>query len=88
MLICIPAICDLITGTLHLIALNYISTSGYQMMTGGSIVATFLMSILFLRQSVIKTQLGGSLLAFLGISVVGMANIFAIKNADTNSSVV
>jgi drug/metabolite transporter (DMT)-like permease len=71
----VPAMCDLITSTLHFIALNYVSTSAYQMVNGGNIITCFLFSIFFLRQPLKRCQLFGSFLAVVGITIVGVANI-------------
>lgn len=71
----VPAMCDLITSTLHFIALNYVSASGYQMVNGGNIVTCFLFSIFFLKQPLLKSQLFGSIFALLGIAIVSVANI-------------
>ncbi len=48
-LLAIPAMCDFVTSTLKYIALNFIPGSVYQMMRGGTIVTTFLFSIIFLK---------------------------------------
>jgi len=71
----IPAMCDLITSTLHFIALNYVSTSAYQMVNGGNIVTCFIFSIFFLGQPLKKNQFLGSFFAVVGIVIVGFANI-------------
>ena len=71
----VPAMCDLITATLRFIALNYVSTSAYQMVNGGTIVTCFIFSIFFLGQPLKKNQLLGSFLAVVGIVIVGFANI-------------
>jgi drug/metabolite transporter (DMT)-like permease len=78
----VPAMCDLVSSTLHFIALNYISASAYQMLTGGNIVVTFILSIFFLRQPVIKSHLFGSIFAFVGILVVGFANIVTANQTN------
>ena len=75
----LPAMCDLITSTLHFIALNYVSTSVYQMVNGGNIVTCFLLSMFLLKQPVLRNQLLGSALAVIGIVIVGIANIINIQ---------
>lgn len=88
LIIIVPAICDLISSTLHFIALNYISASAYQMLTGGNIVATFILSILFLHQPLRKNHLFGSIFAFVGILVVGVANVVNAKQTNNGESLV
>ena len=51
-LLAIPAFCDFVTSTLQYIALNFIPGSVYQMMRGGTIVTTFIFSIVFLKSKV------------------------------------
>jgi len=74
-LLAVPAFCDFVTSTLQYIALNFISGSVYQMMRGGTIVTTFLFSILFLKSKVKKCQIVGSLLALVGVTIVGVSNM-------------
>lgn len=74
LLLAIPALCDLVTSTLQYVALNFISGSVYQMMRGGTIATTFMFSVFFLKAKVLRHQLIGSLLALVGVVIVGMAN--------------
>lgn len=83
LLLAIPAVCDLITSTLQYVALNFIPGSVYQMLRGGTIVTTFMFSIIFLRQKPLINQKIGSLLALGGVIVVGLANTLF---TDTSSS--
>lgn len=84
----VPAMCDLVTSTLHFIALNFVSTSAYQMVNGGNIVTCFLLAIFFLGQPILKSQLMGSCLAVIGIIIVGIANILHVQEDSANSSAV
>lgn len=63
------------------IAFNFISTSAYQILKGGMIVTTFLFSITFLKQPIIRKQLFGSILALVGILIVGIANVVFTKQS-------
>jgi drug/metabolite transporter (DMT)-like permease len=74
-LLAIPAISDLITSTLQYVALNFIPGSVYQMMRGGSIVSTFIFSIIFLQMKAKRNQIFGSCLALLGVFIVGLSNM-------------
>ena len=79
----IPAFFDLLTSTMQFVAFNFISTSAYQMMKGGSIITTFLFSVTFLKQPVIRKRLVGSILAFIGIFIVGLANTVFTEGASS-----
>jgi len=71
----IPAASDFITTTLHYIALNFVAGSVYQMLRGGTIITTFILSILLLNINVQRKQIAGSSLAFVGILIVGTSTI-------------
>jgi drug/metabolite transporter (DMT)-like permease len=71
--IAIPALCDSFGSMLQLFALNFTAGSIYQMMRGGTIITTFVFSIILLKMRPRKYQMVGSLLAFVGIAVVGTA---------------
>lgn len=70
----IPAFFDLLSSTMQFMALNFIPASAYQMLRGGTIITTFLFSLLLLRQKVVRGQLVGTGIALLGILVVGVSN--------------
>ena len=74
-LLAIPALCDFVTSTLQYIALNFIPGSVYQMMRGGTIVTTFIFSIVFLKSKVQPHQIAGSVLALVGVTIVGASNM-------------
>ena len=73
MKIAIPAICDCGASTLQLFALNFTAGSIYQMMRGGTIITTFIFSIIMLKMKPKRYQMVGSLMAFVGIGLVGTA---------------
>jgi drug/metabolite transporter (DMT)-like permease len=85
-LLAIPAACDCLASTLQYIALNFIPGSVYQMMRGGTIVVTFLLSIVFLKVKVQKYQIVGSCLAFIGVFVVGLSNLIYSSSSSSSSS--
>lgn len=74
-LLAIPALSDLITSTMQLVALNFISGSVYQILRGGTIVSTFIFSIAFLKIKIKKCQILGAGLSLIGIIVVGISNV-------------
>ena len=87
LLLAIPALSDLITSTLQYVALNFISGSVYNMMKGGTVVTTFLMSTIFLKSKVVRNQVVGSLMALIGVFLVGLSNmIFSDSSSEGGSS--
>lgn len=84
----IPAIFDLLTSTMHYIALNFISASAYQMIKGGTIITTFIFSITFLKYPFLRRQLLGSGLALVGIIVVGLANVLFTTQTYSETNIV
>jgi drug/metabolite transporter (DMT)-like permease len=58
------------------------------MMRGGSIVTTFIFSIIFLKIKVMKNQIAGAALALFGVMVVGFSNMYFSENSseDTNAA--
>lgn len=71
----VPAICDLLTSTLQFFALNFVTASGYNMFTGGNIITCFIFSVFFLKITPLRSQIMGSILSVIGISIVGLANL-------------
>jgi len=62
-------------STLQLVSLNFINSSVYQIIRGGAIITTFLFSILILKKKVERYQVLGSILAFIGVAVVGISAV-------------
>ena len=75
LLFAIPALCDCGASTLQLFALNFIASSVYQMMRGGTIITTFMFSILILKIKAQRHQYLGSAFAFVGIIIVGASSV-------------
>ena len=82
----IPALSDFITSTLQYVALNFISGSVYQMMRGGSIVTTFIFSIIFLKIKVMKNQVFGAALALFGVMVLGFSNMVFTDSSSSDAN--
>ena len=74
-LIAIPAAADVINSTLSYIALNFVTGSIWQMFRGGSIIATFALSICFLKMKVKLNHIVGSGLALVGMVIVGASGL-------------
>ena len=78
-LLLVPASLDLLTSTLQFMALNFISGSAYQLFRGGAIVTTYFFSVVVFKQKVQRPQLVGTIIALIGLTIIGIANIiFAI----------
>jgi len=75
MLFAIPAIGDVINSTLSYIALNFITGSVWQMFRGGSLIATFVLSICFLKMKIKLNHIVGCGLALVGILIVGATGL-------------
>lgn len=82
LLLLVPAIGDFFTSTLVYASLNFIPGSVYQMLRGGGIATTFFFSVVFLRAKVLRHQVAGSVLALLGISIVGLSNMAFSDSSD------
>ena len=85
-LIAIPGFSDLISSTMQYISLNYISGSVWQMVRGGAIVTTFLFSICFLRKKPQRHQVIGSVLAVIGVMLVGVSTLAFTSSSSSSSS--
>jgi drug/metabolite transporter (DMT)-like permease len=83
-LFAIPAAGDVINSTFSYIALNFITGSVWQMFRGGSLVATFALSICFLKMKVKANHIVGSALALVGILIVGASGL--LFSEDSSSS--
>ena len=58
------------------------------MMRGGTIVTTFLFSLIFLKMKAKKNQIAGSALAFLGVLIVGITSLAYSKSSSSDSDTV
>ena len=66
---------DLVASTMQSVALNFVAASVYQMMRGGTIVTTFLFSVLLLRMKALRRQWIGSMLTVVGILIMEYGTI-------------
>lgn len=71
----VPTVFDLISSTLQYTSLNFVSASIYQMMRGGTIITTFIFSIIFLKLKIKNYQIVGAFMALIGCVIVGANNI-------------
>ena len=84
----VPALSDLLTTTLHYNALNFLAGSVYQMMRGGTIITTLILSIILLGMPVQKKQVAGSSLALIGILIVGISSVAFSSSSSSGSDAV
>lgn len=82
----IPAACDAINSTLSYIALNFITGSVWQMFRGGAILATFVLSIFMLKMKVKINHIVGSLMALIGIIIVGGSGLIFSENSTSSGT--
>ena len=54
------------------------------MMRGGTIVTTFVFSIIFLKIKVMKNQVIGAALALFGVMIVGFSNLVFKDNSGSD----
>lgn len=78
----IPAMLDLLSSTMLMISLNFVPTSAYQMLRGGSIISTFIFTLLLVNKKIKKPQIIGTILALIGIVFVGGANTFSSSGSE------
>lgn len=87
-LLLVPAIMDLLTSTMQFVALNFISTSAYQILKGGMIATTFFFTVTYLKKPIQRRELVGSILALLGVVVVGLGNVLISSSSESQKSIV
>ncbi|XP_050442962.1 solute carrier family 35 member F6-like [Adelges cooleyi] len=76
-----PAICDMVASTLMYIGLNFTYASSYQMLRGGVIIFTAILSKMFLRRKVTVRHWMGILLIIVGLCVVGISDLLVSKKS-------
>lgn len=85
-LLAIPAFCDFVNSTLQYISLNFISGSVYQMLRGGTIITTTLLSVFFLKVKILRHQYIGCALAFIGVFIVGFSSLIFSDDSGSGAS--
>lgn len=85
-LLAVPAFCDFVNSTLQYVALNFISGSVYQMLRGGTIITTTVLSVFFLKTKILKHQYLGCALAFFGVFIVGFSSLAFADNSGSGAS--
>ena len=82
LLLAIPAIFDILASSLMFVALTRVAASVYQMMRGGIVVITAILSVLFLKRKQYRHHIFGILLILAGIVIVGVASVVFSKDDD------
>eukprot|EP00871_Galdieria_phlegrea_P002518 jgi/Galph1/3267/GphlegSOOS_G1903.1 len=76
-----PALLDLVATSLMCFGLLYTTVSVYQMLRGAMLIFTALFSVIFLKRKLTIHHYSSILLNVTGITLVGLANILAQKDA-------
>lgn len=87
-IISIPTLFDLFATACGTTGLLYTTVSVYQMLRGAMLVWTAVLSIVFLGRRLNRLNYAGIVLCIVGISLVGLANIWAEDNPRSRSDTV
>lgn len=80
----VPAMCDVIGSTLLNFALFKLTSSIFQMMRGGIMIITCLLTILLLRRRIRNYQWAGVVIAVLGLIIIGISSAGSESNKSTS----
>ena len=69
-------------------ALNFVPASALQMLNGGTIVTTFICSIIFLKMKVKRHHTLGCIITFIGVLIVGAINTVYSSEEDVEEGIV
>jgi len=83
-LLALPAACDFFASTLLAFALLNMATSVYQMLRGGLVLVTAVLSVIFLKKNQYRHHILGLTIVFLSIFTLGLAGML-YKNTDKNA---
>jgi len=83
-LLAIPAACDFFASTLLGFALLNLATSVYQMLRGGLVLVTALLSVIFLGKKQYRHHILGLVIVFFSVFTLGLAGLL-YKDTDKNS---
>ena len=75
---------DFATFFCFYIALNFIPSSIYQMLRGGTILTTYFFRVLILRKKSKRQKILGCLIVLIGVVIVGLINIFLGENKESD----
>lgn len=80
--------CDVVASSLMFIALTMVAASVYQMMRGGIVFVTAMMSILFLGRKLYRHHWTALALIIGGILIVGADSIFNKDDSDEDDTAI
>ena len=70
-----PTVCDFCATSLQFFGLLFVSPSVYQMLRGGTVVLTCLLSVWLLKKEVYRHHYFGIIFVIAGITTVGMSAV-------------
>jgi len=85
-LVAIPAGFDLLATGLCCIGMLYIPASVWQMLRGAEIIFAAILSVLFLKRSMLAFNLLGIALCVIGVTFVGLANVWGSSSEPSSSN--
>eukprot|EP00331_Platyophrya_macrostoma_P023025 CAMPEP_0176442676 /NCGR_PEP_ID=MMETSP0127-20121128/21965_1 /TAXON_ID=938130 /ORGANISM="Platyophrya macrostoma, Strain WH" /LENGTH=338 /DNA_ID=CAMNT_0017827751 /DNA_START=248 /DNA_END=1264 /DNA_ORIENTATION=+ len=82
-----PALCDISGTGLQLVAMNFMSQSVFVMLRGGSPVIIAILTVVFLKRVLLRSQILGLSCVVVGVTVVGI-NTFIYSDTSKNPNLV
>lgn len=83
----LPALCDIGGTGLQLVAMNFMSQSVFVMLRGGSPVIIAILTVIFLKRILARSQIFGLSLVVFGVTIVGV-NTFITTNSNDSPNLV
>ena len=85
-LIFLSEVIDFATFFCFYIALNFVPSSIYQMLRGGTILTTYIFTVFILKKKSKKQKILGCIIVLLGVVTVGLVNIFLGENKESDDN--
>ena len=83
LIIIVPEIVDIGNAFCYYIALNFVPASIYQMLRGGTVLTTYIFTVLILKKKPKRQKVAGCGIVLLGLITVGLVNIFMGEDKKT-----
>ena len=74
-LLIIPITLEIIANCCYFFALNFVSSSSYQMLRGSNILVAYLISVLFFKNQMSRQKFFGCVIVILGLVSIGAVNL-------------
>jgi drug/metabolite transporter (DMT)-like permease len=84
--ILIPTLLDYIAVNCYYTAFNLIPVSVYQLLRGGTVMATYIFRSIILKHRPTRPKSFGCLVVLIGLIFVGITNMIYNKNSHSNPS--